>query len=226
MIAVLAAGALALSVSPARLALVAPAARRIELRNAGTARVVVDVARRPVDGRTPPAWLQVQPARLVLRGGAAGVLTLRAPAHAAADAGDHELLVLLTARPSQRTAIAVRLRLNVRVRIRVPGVVNRRLELLGLRVRRRAGSRVLFVSLANRGNVTEQIRGRLTVSLLRGRRIVSRLRLRRPGELLPGSRRAFALPYAGSVRGPATAVVQLRVSRSGPLLRRRFRLRL
>jgi len=226
MIAVLAAGALALSVSPARLALVAPAARRIELRNAGTARVVVDVARRPVDGRTSPAWLQVQPARLVLRGGTAGVLTLRAPAHAAADAGDHELLVLLTARPSQRTAIAVRLRLNVRVRIRVPGVVNRRLELLGLRVRRRGGSRVLFVSLANRGNVTEQIRGRLTVTLLHARRVVSRLRLRRPGELLPGSRRAFALPYAGSVRGPATAVVQLRVSRSGPPLRRRFRLRL
>lgn len=226
MIAALAAGALALSVSPARLALVAPAARRIELRNAGTARVVVDVARRPVDGRTSPAWLQVHPTRLALRGGAVGVLTLRAPAHGAADAGDHELLVLLTARPSQRTAIAVRLRLNVRVRIRVPGVVNRRLELLGLRVRRRVSGRVLFVSVANRGNVTEQIRGRLSVTLLRGRRVVSRLRLRRPGELLPGTRRAFALPYAGSVRGPATAVVQLRVNGADPPLRRRFRLRL
>jgi hypothetical protein len=226
MIAALAAGALALSVSPARIALVAPAARRIELRNAGTARVVVDVARRPVDGRTSPAWLQVHPSRLAIRGGAAGVLTLRVPAHTAAEAGDHELLVLLTARPSQRTTIAVRLRLNVRVRIRVPGVINRRLVLLGLSIRRRVRGRVLFVSVANHGNVTEQIRGRLSVTLIRGRRIVSRLRLRGRGDLLPGTRRAFALPYAGSVRGPATAVVQLRVSGSGPPLRRRFRLRL
>jgi hypothetical protein len=226
MIAVLTAGALVLSVSPARLALVAPAARRVELRNAGTARVVVDVARRPVDGRTSPAWLSVHPTRLVLGGGAAGVLTLRAPAHTAADAGDHELLVLLTARPSQRRTIAVRVRLGVRVHIRVPGIVRRRLALLGLRLRRRADGRVLFVSLANRGNVTEQIRGRLTVTLLRRSQVVSRLRLRRPGELLPGMSRSFALPYTGSVRGPATAVVELRGSGDGNRLRRRFRLRL
>ena len=69
----------ALSVSPARLALAAPGSRTIKLRNGGAERVVVDVTRRPL-GPQPAAKtsLQIAPARLVLRSGESAILTLRA----------------------------------------------------------------------------------------------------------------------------------------------------
>jgi hypothetical protein len=82
----------------------------------------------------------------------------------------------------------------------------------GLSARRFRGKRTLVLSVANRGNVTEQLRGRLTVTLVRHSRVISRLRLGRSRELFPGARAAVALPYAGSARGLVTALAKVRGS--------------
>jgi hypothetical protein len=207
----------ALAVSPARVAVVAPAARALELRNVGATRVAVDVGRR----RGANGWVSIRPAHLMLGAGARRVLTLRVGPGRAAGAGDHELRVFLIARPVGHASVAVRVRLGIRVRIRVPGRIVRRLLVRGLHVRRHAGRRVLLVSLANRGNVAEQLRGHVTVTLVRGGRLLSRLRPRTNRELLPGARTMLALPYAGGARGLVTAIVTVR-----PGAQRRYRLRL
>jgi hypothetical protein len=79
----------------------------------------------------------------------------------------------------------------------------------------------LLVSLANRGNVAEQLRGHVTVTLVRGGRLLSRLRPRTNRELPPGARTTLALPYAGGARGLVIAIVTVR-----PGAQRRYRLRL
>jgi hypothetical protein len=115
----------------------------------------------------------------------------------------------------------VRTRLGVVVREHVPGRVVHRLELRRLRVRRTRGHRLLDLSLANRGNVTEPLpRGRIVVSLIRRGRVVARLR---PGAraLLPGGRRVVRLRCPGRLRGRVTAVVRIHGSRT-----HRYRIRL
>jgi hypothetical protein len=205
---------LALAVTPAHATLAAPASRTIEVRNTGRGIVSVDV-------KVPaPQWLRIQPARLVLRAGSRGVLTVRARADARARPGDHELLVLLLARPTEASRIAVRLRLGIRVRVRVPGRLVRRVVVRGLRARRHRRGRLLLVSLANAGNVTEQLHGHVTVDLMHGRRLVSRLRYRGTREVFPGARAVVALPYVGRARGLVTAIVRVRAAE------RRYRLRL
>jgi hypothetical protein len=217
----------ALSVSPARMALVAPASRTIEVRNVGSERVVVDLAPRSLDRlAAAKGWLSVRPARLIVPARSRAVVTLRARAKGLARPGDHHLLVLLVARPLTRSHVAVRVRLGVGIRIRLPGRIVRRLAVQGLRVRRRSHARELLLSVANRGNVTEQLGGRLTVTLVRGGRSVSRLRLGGLRELFPGRRATFAMRYSGGVRGLVTAVVRVRLA--GPVrpVERRYRLRL
>ena len=216
----------ALSVSPARVVLVAPASRTIALRNVGAERVVVDVARKSVHvRRAANEWLSIRPAHLVLRAGSRALLTLRATAGPGSGPGDHQLRLLLIARPRDRSRVAVRLRLGIGVRVRVPGRIVRRLEVRGLRVRRHGNARLLLVSVANRGNVTEHLGGHLTVTLVRSGQFVSRLRLRSRRELFPGAGAVLMLQYAGHVRGPVTAVVKvhLGVNRT---LERRYRIRL
>jgi hypothetical protein len=211
----------ALTVSPARAILLAPASRTLELGNLGTERIAVDVAMRALGPRTGPStWLTVAPRRLVIRGGARTVLTVRAGT--GASPGDHNVLVLVTGRPVDGSRIAVRLRLGVRLRIRAPGRLVHSLSVTGLHARRVRGMRTLVVSVANRGNVTEQLRGRLTVTLVSRSRVVSRLRLGRSREVYPGGRASVALPYAGRARGVVTALVAIRGGPSG----RRYRLRL
>jgi hypothetical protein len=214
----------ALSIAPARIALVAPASRRLEVSNLGAEQLVVDVAWKPVDHRTgAKPWISVIPARLVLRSRSRAFVTLRA--EAGAQPGDHALQVLVAGRARERASVGMRLRLGVRVRIRAPGRLVRRLKVQGVRVRRFNRGRVLLVSVANRGNVTEQLR-RLTVTLLGHGRLVSRLKAARPRELLPGAHARVLLPYAGRTRGVVTAVVELRLrGRSRPVIRR-YRLRL
>ena len=217
----------ALAVSPARVALVAPASRTIGVRNVGAERVVVDVARKSADRRrAAEKWLSIHPARLLLRAGSRALLTLRVRAHRQARPGDHQVLVLLIARPLDRTQVAVRMRLGVGVRVRIPGRIFRHLELRGLRVRLHRGALVLLVSVANRGNVTEQLRGRMTVTLLRSGRVVSRLRPRGPRVLFPGAHAVLAMRYAGRVRGLVTAVVKVRFDGRLRPLERRYRIRL
>jgi hypothetical protein len=207
---------LALSVSPARVAVVAPASRTIELRNAGAATVVIDVA-------GARRWLEIRPRHAVLRARARAVVTLRVRARAH---GDHQLLVLVSARPRAAGRVALRMRLGVRVRIHDPGRAVRRLELQWLRVHTRQRVRELLLSVVNRGTVAEQLRRRLTVTLLRRGRIVSRLRPRALPELFPGARTVVVLPYFGGVRGPVSALVRVRLGRARPTVVRRYRLRL
>jgi len=57
------------------------------------------------------------------------------------------------------------LRLGVRVNVRMPGQIVRHLVLGGLRIHQRRGGRSMFVSVANRGNVTVQIHEHVTTSL-------------------------------------------------------------
>jgi hypothetical protein len=92
-------------------------------------------------------------------------------------------------------------------------------------VRRGAQGRALLVSLANRGNVTEQLRGRLAVTLFRNGRVISRLRPRKVGALLPATRTVLAMPYLGHARGLVTAILKLRLEGHVPLVRS-YRLRL
>ncbi len=213
----------ALTVSPARTVLVAPSSRTLQLGNLGTEPMAVDVGWRSLaPGSAPRGWLGIAPARLVLRGGVHTLVTVRAGA--GASPGDHQLLVLVTGRPLQSNGIAVRLRVGVRVRIRAPGRLVRRLAVAGLRARRFHGKRALLVSIANRGNVTEQLRGRLTVTLVDHGRVVSRLRLRRAREVYPGARAAILLRYAGHAHGMVAAIVKLRRGAGVRPLERRYRL--
>ena len=217
----------ALSVSPARLALAAPGSRRINLRNDGAERVVVEATRRTLGRQTAAkTWLQVIPARLVLPSGESATLTLRARPPRRAEPGDHEVLVLLTTRPLRGGRVDVQLRLGVRIRMVVPGRIVRRLTLGGVRVRRRHGARVLFVSVANLGNVTVQLRGRVTASLFRRGRQVARLSLRAQRALLPGARALVALRHSGRARGPLIAVVRIRLGPGVRIVERRYRIRL
>jgi hypothetical protein len=151
---------IALSVSPAQVALTVPGSRTIRVRNEGAERVVVDVTRR--------TWLRSVPARLSLRSGESAILTLglRRPPHA--EPGDHRALVLLTTRPLRAARVNVQVRLGVRVRLRVPGRILWQLTLGRLRVERERGARLMFISVANHGNVTVPLRGHVTASLLRG----------------------------------------------------------
>ena len=206
-----------LSVSPARLTLTAAAARRITLRNTGARRVVVEV----VPGAD---WLLVVPARLELRSGASGSLTLRVPRLRRAEPGEHRARVLLTTHPLGGGRIDVKVRLGVRVTLRVAGRVVRRLELGSLRLRSRHKARLILVTVANHGNVTVDLRGRVSASLFRHGRRVIRLNVRSPATLRPGKRGLVVLRYAGHRRGVVTALLRVRL---GPdTVERSYRLRL
>jgi len=216
-----------LSVSPARLALAAPGSRTIKLRNDGAERVVVDVTRRTL-GMQPAAkpWLHITPARLVLRSGENAILTLRATPPRHAEPGDHQVLVLLTTRPLRSGRVHVQVRLGVRIRMVVPGRIVRQVTLGSLRVHRRHGAGFMFVSITNRGNVTVQLRGRVTALLLRRGRHLARLTPRARGALLPGARAVLTLRSSGPVRGPVTAGVRVRLGPGLRVVERRYRLRL
>jgi hypothetical protein len=200
----------ALSVSPARVALTAPASRTIEVRNVGAERVTVDVVRKPIDRRTAANWLTVSPSRLVLGAGSRALLTLRARAHDQGLAGDHRLRTLLIAEPARRGRVAVRIRLGVVVRIRVRGTLIRRTDLAALQVRRQGRTRIFSLSVVNRGNVTEELKNPATVALVHRGHLVARLRARAPRELLPGRRAVISARYDGRVRGWVTAIVTVR----------------
>jgi hypothetical protein len=216
----------ALSVSPARLALTPPGSRRIKLRNDGSATVVVDVSRQSAGGQpAAQTWVQVVPARLLLRSGQSALLTLRAISPRGAEPGDHRVLVLLTTHPLRGGRVNVQVRLGVRIRMRVPGLVVRHLTLGSLRVHRGRDARWLHVSVANRGNVTLRLHGQVSASLVRRGKRLARLDPRVPRTLAPGARAVLRLRYGGDGHGLVTAVVQVRLG-SGTRAERRYRIRL
>jgi hypothetical protein len=217
----------ALSVSPAQLVFARPGSRVIRLRNDGAERVVVDVKRRTVGGQTAAkTWLEIAPARLSLRSGESAILTLRSQPPVRAEPGQHQVVLLLTTRPLRGGRVNVQVRLGVRIRMVVPGRIVRHVALGGLRVHRGRHGRFLFVSVANRGNVTVQLRGRVTGSLFRRGRQVARLNPRARRALVPGARAVVALSYGGRLRGRATAVVRVRLGSGLRVIERRYRIRL
>ena len=89
----------ALSVSPTRLVLPAPGSRAIKVRNDGAEQVAVDATHRTGGGAAVTKWLEIVPARVLIRSGASAMLTLRAEPPQRAEPGDHPVVVLLTTRP-------------------------------------------------------------------------------------------------------------------------------
>jgi hypothetical protein len=120
----------------------------------------------------------------------------------------------------------VQVRLGVRIRIVVSGRIVRRLTLGALRVHRQRDARIILVPVANRGNVTVQLRSSVTASLIRRGHQLARLNppARRP--LRPGARAVIALRYGGRARGLVTAVVWIRLGSGLRVVERRYRIRL
>ena len=217
----------ALSVSPAQLAVSAPGSRAIKLRNDGAERVVVDATRRTLSRqKAAKTWLRIVPARLQLRPGESATLTLRVRRPRRAEPGDHQVLVLLTTRPLRGGRVNVQVRLGVRLRMVVPGRIVRQVTFGVLRVQQRRGAHLMLVSVANRGNVTVQLRGRVTALLVRRGRQLAQLSPQAQRVLLPRARAALALRYRGRVRGLVTVVVRVRLGSGIRDVERRYRIRL
>ena len=226
MTAAAAVAALALTASPARVALAGAGTATVEVTNHGRQPVVLEVSRagfaldlrgRPrIVRAATPTWLAVAPRRVAIAPGTSAALRLAARVPRDASPGDHPGLLLLASRPVVRGAVAVRVRLGVVVLLRVPGRVVHRLALTALRGR----GKTLELGVANRGNVAEALPGRrVTVTLWRRGRVVARLH---PpgGEVLPRARAILELKYRGRLRGPFDARVEL------GSIRRSFRVRI
>jgi hypothetical protein len=119
------------------------------------------------------------------------------------------------------------MQVGVVVAVRVRGRVVRRLDVRGLRALRRGTRRVIVLTVANRGNVSEVMpRRRVRIVLRRGRRLLATL-LPPRRRILPHAIAVLTLPYRGGARGVVRAVVSIRSPRTGvAVLRRSFRLRL
>jgi hypothetical protein len=222
-----------LSASPARLTLASGESQAIRLTNFGTSRVTVDsslsgvavdargrptLVRQPTAGRNAAAWLRLRPRRFTIPARGSAIVRVRVRIPRRAQPGDHHAAVVLATRPLDRGRVGVRMRLAVRVSVRAPGRVRRRVEIRALTVRRVGRSRLLEVRLANRGNVTEKLAGRVTVKLADR----SALSVRSPRrELLPGREGVVAAVYRGKARGVLRALVGVRGAGS-----RTFRIRL
>jgi hypothetical protein len=222
--------AIALTVSPARVELTAGGTQLVRVTNAGSAPAVLDVTPsgfaltlrgQPRIVKSPAAWLSFTPRRLVVGARSSATLTVRSRSLRLSP-GDHPALLLLTQHPVIRGGLAVRTRIGVVVSLRVPGKVVHRLLVGGARV----SGRVVRVSLANRGNVTELLRpAQLTVTLWLGGRLLARFH---PAsrELLPGSNAVLQFRYAGKLHGPATLRAQILAAGGRALMHRAFAVKL
>ncbi len=223
-----------LTASPSRVELAAGGSETIELLNTGS--VALDVRAvaegisldlsgrptlRPRATRNAAGWLVAAPRSVRVAAGARAQVRVRVTVPPRAEPGDHHAALLFTTQPVGRAGVGVRMRIGVRVVVRAPGTVVRRLRVASLRVRRTTRPRALVVTLANGGNVTEELpRGRAVVTVLQRGRVMARLRLPRR-ELLPATRGVVSVPYAAGLRGAVVARAEVR---DGP--RRSFRVRL
>jgi hypothetical protein len=218
----------ALTAAPSRVELAGSGNEVVEVRNRGATRVVVDATRagfaldlsgRPrVIAAAPGAWLSVRPRRVAIAPG--GVATLRVSARVlrGASPGDHTALLLLSTRPPTNAGVAVRMRLGVVVVLRVPGRVVHRLSVERVRLARG----LLRVTVANRGNVTEQLTGkRVVVTVRRGARVLARLS---PAarELLPHSRGVFVVRLRRAWPKATAVDVTIRSAAGTPAVSRSF----
>ena len=232
--------ALGLTAAPARIMFHGGGAARVRLRNPGRKAVAVEVAsaglaldlrgRPRIVKRGGPSsaagWLRLRPARIRLAPHAAGTLLVSARVPRRAEPGDHDALVLLSARPLARARVSVRLRLGVVVVVRAPGAVVRRLKLRRLRVARRAGKRALELVVVNSGNVTERLlHVRATFSRPRSSRRIAVVRAS-ARELRAHTRGLLEFRLRTSAHGPVTAHVVVPAEPGRPVIRRTYRLRI
>jgi hypothetical protein len=231
----------ALTASPAHVALTGSGRSTVRVTNRGSSRVVVDVGRagfaldlrgspkiagRDVIARSAAGWLRFRPRSLALEPGGSAEVSVESKLPSRAEPGDHDALLLFTTRRRVRDGVAVRMRMGVVVIVRAPGAVVRRLELRALRVTRKAHARILELAVANRGNVTESItRSNGTLSLFRRGRRIAQLRVE-PRDIRPRTRGVLQFVYRGTERGTMTARADVAPGSSGRLLRRTFRIRL
>ena len=231
----------ALTASPAHVALAGSGRTTVRVRNAGTSQVVVDVMRagfaldlrgrpRIVGGdavaRSAADWLSFRPHSVVLEPGGSAAVAITSRLPSGAEPGDHDALLLFTTRRRVRDGVAVRMRMGVVVVVRAPGTVVRRLELRGLRVSPRRHHRVFELGITNRGNVTESLaRAGSTLSLFRGGRRIAKLQAE-PREVRPQTRGVIQFVYRGTARGSVTARVDIAPESSSRILGRTFRVRL
>ncbi len=230
----------ALTAAPARVELTGSGRVAVRVTNSGSKPVVVDASRagfalslrgRPrivkTNGpRSAAPWLRVQPTRFALPARTSATLVVSAKLPRNAEPGDHDALVLLTARPVAGAGVAVRVRLGVLVAVRAPGTVIRHLELGGLRAARRGGSRRLELRVANRGNVTETVHGaRVTVWRPQtGRRLATAVARRR--DLRPRTQGIIEFRFRDPLRGAVKARVVVPAAPGRSALRRTYRIRL
>jgi hypothetical protein len=230
---------LALTATPAHVALVGAARAEVRVTNPGRSAVVVDVGRagfsldlrgrprvvRRGGARAAASWLTVAPGRFELRPGATRALTVTSRLPRRVEPGDHDALVLLTTRPRRDGGVAVRMRIGVVVVVRTPGRIVRRLAVRELRVSRAGRVRVLELRLANRGNVTESLaRGQVRLALRRGALDVG---LRAGARTIrPRTEGVVQISSPRFLHGSFTASVLVAPEPGRPAARRTFRVRL
>jgi hypothetical protein len=227
---------LALSVSPAHLALAAGGRATVHVGGISGGRLVLrasveglalDGRGRPriVTGRDAAPWLSVRP-RTILAGQAGATFVVASRRPSGARPGDHTAIVLLTATNLNRKGIAVAMRVGLVVAVRVSGRSIRRVEVLMARARPRSRGRCLIdVTIANLGDRIESIGGRrLAVTLVHRGRVIERLRGARR-VLLPHTRAVVSFRSRTAIRGVVVARIAV-VRPDGETAARSFRLRL
>ena len=230
----------ALTATPAHVAIAGTGSSRVRITNAGASQVAVDVVRagfaldlrgrprvvaRRGTGRSAADWLTFRPRSLVLRPGSSGMVTITSRIPARVEPGDHDALVLFTTRRRVRGGLAVRVRMGVVVVVRAPGTIVRNIAVGGLRVIRGDRGRILQLALENRGNVSESFsRSRARISVFRDARRIALVRAA-PRELRPRTRGVLEFRAAAGLVGSYVARVDV-ASDSGQVIRRTFRVRM
>jgi len=204
----------ALTATPAHVALAGAAVQAITVANPGRSVAVVDARLagfaldlrgrpRVVVQRDRSIVLSIAPRRFALAPGTTGTVLIAATIHRGARVGDHVGLVLFTTQPRGGAGVGVRMQVGVPVTIRVPGSVRRHVVLEQMRLAKDA----LELRFHNTGNVTATIGARrFRVELRRGGRVLATLRLR-GRELLPGSRSIVDVRLPRRIRARVRAVV-------------------
>jgi hypothetical protein len=204
----------ALTATPAHVALAGAAVQSIAVANPGRTVAVVearpagfalDLRGRPrvVAQRDRSIVLSVAPRRFALAPGATGTVLVASTVRRGARVGDHVGLILFTTQPRGGAGIGVRMQVGVPVTVRVPGTVRRRVVFESLQL----AKQILELRFHNVGNVTATIGAqRFRVELLLGRHVLAALRVRRR-QLLPAARSVVDVRLPLRVRGRVRAVV-------------------
>lgn len=205
----------ALTATPAHVALAGAAVQAITVANPGKTPAVVDARLagfaldlrgrpRVVTQRDRAVVLSIAPQRFALAPGATGTVLVVSTIRRNAGVGDHVGLVLFTTQPRGAAGVGVRMQIGVPVTVRVPGVVRRRVLFEGMRI----AKDVLELRLRNTGNVTAQVGAhRFRIELRRSGRVLVTLHARKR-ELLPGARGIVDVRLPRRIHDRVRAVVE------------------